>query len=197
MDASRRARREASSARILYVCSANRCRSPFAEAVLRRAAGSLPLVVTSAGFREPGLPTPRAGRDVARERGLDLGSHRSRRLDDAILHRSDLILTMERSHSREIVARLPALHPRVFTVEQFDRWSVANAPDAPADLRPWLEEVRADAPTRDLLGRSDADDTFDPVSSPRPAWRDMADRFERHADHLARWLFHGGPQSRS
>lgn len=185
----RRARREAVSPRVLYVCSANRCRSPFAEATLRAVAGSLPLQVSSAGFLKPGEPTPPTGLEVAQERGLDLDGHRSRRLDDEMLADHDLILTMERRHSRELVAAHPELAARVFTVKQFDRWIATHPRRRRAALRPWLEVAGAERSARELLGSSDADDTFDPLTSPAQAWRDMADDFERHAALLVRWMF--------
>ena len=60
--------------RILFVCTANRCRSPMAAALLRRdlAALGLDVDVRSAGLLTPGHAVPTPGRVVAREHGLDV-----------------------------------------------------------------------------------------------------------------------------
>jgi len=50
----------------------------------------------------PGLPAASHGVDVARERGLDLDSHRSRLLDFQVLARADLALGMTPAHLDEI-----------------------------------------------------------------------------------------------
>jgi protein-tyrosine phosphatase len=182
-----------SATRVLYVCTANRCRSPFAEQILRRALGAAPVEVVSAGFLAGGQPVPRVGLAVAAERALPLGAHRSRRIDELAPGAFDLILTMERGQARELVAEDPDLAPRVFTVKQFDRWSAAHAfpgaGDGPSGaLGAWLDEVAADRSPRELLGADPRDDVADPLTEPAPAWRAMADAFELHAGALVRWL---------
>lgn len=179
------------------MCTANQCRSPFAEHIARRATGSRPLLVASAGFRAAGERVPSTGLRVAEQRGLALERHRSRRIDDVDLDSFDLILTMERQHARDIVAAHPALAPRVFTVKQFDRWAAAHPRGAGRALGPWLDEAAADRPPADLLGISTQDDTFDPIASPAPAWIAMADELEEHAAALVRWINSPGVGTRA
>ena len=82
---------------ILVVCSGNICRSPFAEAALRRHVDGADIVVSSAGtIAEPGIPATSLMRAIARDHGLDLDRHRSRALAD--VDRPDLVLGMEMHH---------------------------------------------------------------------------------------------------
>lgn len=190
----RRMLREQNSLRVVYVCTANRCRSPFAEHILRAAAGSLPLVASSRGLFADGSAVPKRGLRVAEERGLTgLASHRSRQVDAAEILRADLILTMERAHARELVGEHPDLAARIFTLKQFDRWSLQHpAPASPVSA--WLDAFGCQ-PAAELLGSSPEDDTVDPIISGAHVWRAMADDFEQHADGLVRWLFAGRPRA--
>ncbi|WP_323119950.1 arsenate reductase/protein-tyrosine-phosphatase family protein [Burkholderia alba] len=100
---------------VLVVCHANLCRSPLAEALLRRA---LPRVtIRSAGIdARVGEPAARRARDAARVRGLDLSAHRAQALTVLACARADLILVMETAQRRRIEARYPFTRGRVFNL---------------------------------------------------------------------------------
>jgi protein-tyrosine phosphatase len=105
--------------RILVVCTANVCRSPLAEIVLRRGlAGqhSEFVDVTSAGTHaDAGQPMCAQG---AAHAGVDPDVHRSRLLSAVDLADADLVLTADRSQ-RAAAARLdPSCRPRLFTLRQ-------------------------------------------------------------------------------
>jgi protein arginine phosphatase len=82
--------------RILFVCTGNTCRSPFAEAVARREGR---VDAESAGLSA--LADDRPPEDaivVARELGYDLSSHRARPLTEEMLERADVIVGMTAAH---------------------------------------------------------------------------------------------------
>lgn len=95
--------------RILIVCTGNTCRSPLAEALLRRALaerGVERVEVASAGTGAwDGAPASEGSYLVALEHGLDLSAHRSRELTPELVRSADLILAMSPGH----VARVEAL----------------------------------------------------------------------------------------
>jgi protein-tyrosine-phosphatase len=81
--------------RVLFVCTGNICRSPFAEAVAR-AEG---LDVESAGLEAyAGAGPTDDAIAVARERGYDLSSHHARPLTEEMLQRADVVVGMTAAH---------------------------------------------------------------------------------------------------
>ncbi|MEX8493606.1 low molecular weight protein-tyrosine-phosphatase [Sphaerotilus sp.] len=101
--------------RVLMVCTANICRSPTAEAVLRHRVQQAGLhgriVVDSAGTRASHelshAPDPRSIAHAAR-RGYDLTTLRSRPVVLADFHRFDLIVPMDRTHLDHLATHAPA-----------------------------------------------------------------------------------------
>jgi protein-tyrosine-phosphatase len=82
--------------RILFVCTGNTCRSPFAEAVARREGH---VDAESAGLSAfAGDQPPEDAIVVARELGYDLSSHRARPLTEEMLERSDVVVGMTTAH---------------------------------------------------------------------------------------------------
>lgn len=103
---------------ILFVCTANICRSPVAEALfafwLRGQAVPGDWRVESAGtWAEPGLPASTFSREVLERLGLDISSHRSRRVDRAMIEAADLVLCMTRSQREALQAEFPDLAGRI------------------------------------------------------------------------------------
>lgn len=104
--------------RVLMVCTANICRSPTAEAVLRHRVQQAGLhgriVVDSAGTRASHelshAPDPRSIAHAAR-RGYDLTGLRSRPVVLADFHRFDLIVPMDRTHLDHLAVHAPADAP--------------------------------------------------------------------------------------
>lgn len=130
----RRLRAAPTPATVLFVCLGNICRSPYAERALERGATdtSWTPTVVSAGFVGPDRPSPEAARLVARDRGLDLTGHRSRRLTSELLAESDLIFVMDVVQRRAI--RRKTGSDRVFLLGDLDPvWSGRRAIRDPVD----------------------------------------------------------------
>jgi protein-tyrosine phosphatase len=103
---------------VAFVCKGNLCRSPFGAALLARARPALH--VTSYGLDAmDDCPAEPAGQSLAREYGVDLDGHRTRRLDDDVVREVDLLLVMEAWQARAIERRWPAARDRVRLLGDF------------------------------------------------------------------------------
>jgi protein-tyrosine phosphatase len=105
---------------VLMVCMGNICRSPTAEAVLRRKLGAAGLgelvAVDSVGTHAMLRGTPADPRAVAHaaRRGYDLSSLRTRALAAGDFERFDLLLAMDRANLADLHEQCPPpLAPRL------------------------------------------------------------------------------------
>jgi len=155
--------------RVLVVCRANQCRSPFAAAALAARLERLGLAVTidSAGTQAvTGAPATEATRLAAARLGLDLSEHRSRPADEELVRGADFILTMERDQLREVVILDPSAFPRSFTLKELVRRGGDLAPEASAEAPGRrLAFFHAGRRPVDLLGASSDDDVEDPTGN--------------------------------
>ncbi|MCJ7513732.1 MAG: hypothetical protein MUO23_12265 [Anaerolineales bacterium] len=108
---------------VLFVCSANQCRSPLAEVILRQlVAGEAPEEtwrVASAGtWAIPGLPATDYSQQEARRRGLDLSRHLSQPASCDLLAEFNLVLTMEKQHQHELQTACPAQAGKVHRLSE-------------------------------------------------------------------------------
>jgi protein-tyrosine phosphatase len=100
--------------RVLFVCMGNICRSPTAEAVVRRLAereaAGLALELDSAGTHgyHAGDPPDERAIVAARRRGIDMSALRARVVEPADFERFDLVLAMDEA----VHERLARIAPR-------------------------------------------------------------------------------------
>lgn len=87
--------------RVLFVCTANICRSPMAEAIFNALASDarLPYEARSAGVAAlVGEPIAPHAKTVLEEAGIPTGGHRARQVERAMLEEADLVLAMTPQH---------------------------------------------------------------------------------------------------
>jgi protein-tyrosine phosphatase len=140
--------------RILAVCTANICRSPAIELLLRSAledAGVPPdaVEVSSAGVdARDGATRCARSRSLLAAYGVDdveLWTTGARRLSPDDLRGADLILTASRAHRAEVARMLPATRTRTFTLRQAARAAreIAGRPLPAVVPLPPADDVRA------------------------------------------------------
>jgi protein-tyrosine-phosphatase len=118
--------------KILFVCSANACRSPMAEGFARKLLddnGISGVTVDSAGLDAfEGTPPTEETIEVMKSRGVDITSHRSKSFNPD-LGKNDMILTMTKSQKERILAEHPTLAGRVFILDEYARNKPEDIPD--------------------------------------------------------------------
>ena len=103
---------------VLVMCTANRVRSPFAAAILSRAAPHVH--VSSRGVIDGGTECPGEAIEAAAPYNIDLSTHAARKVTGPELLHADLLITMEVRMAHELVTKYPALAERVVPLRLFD-----------------------------------------------------------------------------
>ncbi|RIJ78213.1 hypothetical protein D1871_03915 [Nakamurella silvestris] len=173
-----------SNFRVLMVCTANHCRSPLAELILRQRLTGLDVPgtrweVTSAGTHAlVGRPMHDHVQQVLGERGVPTTDFTGRQLTEEIARAADLILVASREHRSYVVSLVPAVINRVFTLKQFARLCSA----VPERTTTSWDTLGAELIVEARYARSalqpiapELDDLDDPIGLPIEAYRRCAD----------------------
>ena len=110
---------------VLFVCTANICRSPMAMGLMQSkvSQSALDWRVESAGvWADEGYPAAMNTLRVLGSRGIDIRAHRSRPITPEMVLDFDLILVMERNHREALRAAFPGRAKHFFLLsEMVDR----------------------------------------------------------------------------
>ena len=147
----------------VVVCTGNTCRSPMAEAMLKKQFSAkfgceidqlqdYGVQVLSAGISAmPGAPAANQSVEVMRQYGVDISAHCSQPMTGRLAKCADVIYTLTNGHRQAIVSQWPELQNTVKT------------------LRP------------------DGGDISDPIGSPVAVYQSCAQQIDQCLDH---WLQH-------
>ncbi|HZK43033.1 MAG TPA: low molecular weight protein arginine phosphatase [Syntrophomonadaceae bacterium] len=110
--------------RILFVCTGNTCRSPIAQALLKKMwdeqSIDSELKVLSAGiFTSDGLPASPEAIEVMLKENIDITDHKSLQINEQLIKDADLIFTMTEFHRRSIIDEFPEYESSVFTITEY------------------------------------------------------------------------------
>jgi protein-tyrosine phosphatase len=179
---------------VLFICTANVCRSPMAELMTRRelARHADPAIaawrVASAGVdAKVGAPIHPFAADALREIGVVADGIVARPMTSDLIDRSKLVLTATRWHRSVVVEESPGAVRRVFTIRQFARMCVAGARLVPGPAAHDMESLILTA----LRGRTnlqptaDDDGIDDPIGGNLDQFRSCRDLIEVSID----WIF--------
>jgi protein-tyrosine-phosphatase len=108
---------------ILFVCTANMCRSPMAEGLMRRKleqeGRADDVRAASAGvWTVDGRPATQGTVLTMAELDVDIRRHRSRVITERIIENAALILAMTQSHADALKAEFPAHADRIYLLSE-------------------------------------------------------------------------------
>ena len=141
----------------MVVCVGNICRSPMAEALLRRELrGQSEFTVESAGLGAlVGHPASEHSVDLMAEMGEDITMHRARQIHPDMVRDADLVLVMETGHKRAIDDADPTARGKVHRLGEWQgididdpyrqpREAFADAlEDIKIGVASWVERIKA------------------------------------------------------
>lgn len=109
---------------VLFICTANICRTPMAEVYLRTLVDSEALsdkveVLSAGTWAINGVPPSENSQQVCMENGMDSSELRSKPVNPTLLNRSDLVLCMTTEHKNDLVTIFPHCENKIFTVKEF------------------------------------------------------------------------------
>lgn len=189
--------------RILTVCTGNICRSPLAKQLLEiEFQGDKHFELDSAGVQAMvGHTMPEFSLRIARQNRVKAPElHRAKQLTEALVEGTDLVLTMDRGHRKQVVELSPRSTRKVFTIRDFARLIEVTTP---ADLAAEIK-IAGDSPKAKLnaaieaarLGRSDLhplenladEDIVDPYGKSQQVYEDSAAQLIPRVRSVASYL---------
>jgi len=182
--------------RLLFVCTANQCRSPMAEVIASHEClvRGIAAEVASAGLMAGGMPASRGATRATAARGLDLSRHESRTVTAELLGMADLVLAMERRHLIQIAELDMGFLERSFTLRGLADLASLLGPRPPAESPgSWIGRAAGARDRATVLAHRPGDDLPDPMGGSRRDYRRTADEIHRRVSRILTMLFPDHP----
>jgi protein-tyrosine phosphatase len=182
---------------ILILCTANICRSPMAEQMLRAKLQALgvqeKLILGSAGtLAEPGQPMTEFAMQALSESGISPYEHFSRPLDPALLEAANLVLTATEDHKNFAVHSHIRANRFTFTIKEFaELIDSLETFSEELDLTPKTslpEKLEQLGYARGLAPLSENLDIEDPFGQDLEAYRATRDELDPLLNKIAKWI---------
>ena len=119
---------------ILFVCTANRFRSPIAEASFKRELRLRGMeadwrVLSAGTWTTDGLPAAADAISAASRMGLDVSGHTSRAITPQLLRDSDLVVVMEQGQKEALQSEFPESAQKVRVLSEVSTGVPYDIPD--------------------------------------------------------------------
>jgi len=129
---------------VLFICTANRFRSPLAAAIFKKALADekdtdITRYIQNAGtwqvgsagtWAAPGQPVIPELHPVAQKLGLSLADHRTERVNGQLLSEYDLILVMQASQRESLLSEFPLLDEYIYLLSHVVERGSYDIPDS-------------------------------------------------------------------
>ena len=184
--------RSADRFRAFFICTGNRCRSPFAAYLFAELTADLPVDVGSAGTLDSNpFPAPPEIIGVAKHQGLDLSTHRSQSLSVVDLRLADLVIGFELSHVAAAVVQVNAPADKTFTLPELSRLlqNVGTLPDLPPAERARVAIARAHQHRTSATRFVTGEEIRDPFGGSKRGYEEMAAQITDLCERIVYGLF--------
>jgi protein-tyrosine phosphatase len=178
--------------RAFFICTGNRCRSPFAAHLFGHLTRDLPVDVGSAGTLDSSpFPAPPEVISVGKHQGLDLADHRSKSLSVVDLRRADLVIGFELAHVAAAVVQVNAPAEKTFTLPELDRLlrQVGPLPDVGPIERARIGIARAHQHRTSATRFVTGEEIRDPFGGSKRGYEDMAHQITSMCEGIVTQLF--------
>lgn len=184
---------------IVFVCTANLCRSPMAEHLMRERlrVRNVGWTISSVGTHaRPGTSLDPNARSVLRRRGAPASRNWASRVMSAkVLQSADLVLAVTHAHLGWVMTLAPSMSRRSFVMGQFATLldNATGSAATPQDLIELATQARARMQPYDPA----RDDLADPIGGSERVFEQCADRIETMLSSITRLVAPGQADSPS